>query len=71
MDTKELLIQELNSASEIVLMEVLDFLRFLKAKSEQERLEDENDLGDARAALATIHDEGTIPWDELKAEVGL
>jgi hypothetical protein len=68
MDTKEQLIQELDNISEPVLMEVLDFLQFLKAKAEQERLEDEEDLADVRVALAEIESEGTISWDELKAE---
>ena len=36
MDTKEQLIQELDNVSEPVLMEVLDFLQFLKAKAEQD-----------------------------------
>lgn len=70
MDTKEQLIQELDNASEPVLMEVLNFLQFLKAKAEQERLEDEEDLADARVALAEVQVEGTISWDELKAEIG-
>lgn len=68
MDTKEQLIQELDNVSEPVLMEVLDFLQFLKAKAEQERLEDEEDLADARVALAETQVEGTISWDEVKAE---
>jgi hypothetical protein len=36
---KELIIQELDQASEWLLAEVLDFLKFLQAKSRQETLE--------------------------------
>jgi hypothetical protein len=39
MRLKELLIQELDQTPEGVLAEVLDFLKFLKAKSRQEILE--------------------------------
>ena len=39
MNTKNLLIQEIEQVPEPILDEVLDFLRFLKAKHEQEKLE--------------------------------
>ncbi|NER23726.1 MAG: DUF2281 domain-containing protein [Symploca sp. SIO1C2] len=39
MHLKELIIQELDQTSELLLAEVLDFLKFLKAKSRQEMLE--------------------------------
>lgn len=39
MDKKEALIRELEDLSEISLQEVLDFVRFLKAKTAQERME--------------------------------
>jgi hypothetical protein len=39
MHLKELIIQELDQSSEWLLAEVLDFLKFLKAKSRQETLE--------------------------------
>ena len=39
MHLKELIIQELDQASEWLLAEVLDFLKFLKAKCRQETLE--------------------------------
>lgn len=67
MTLKELLIQELDNLPDPLIVEVLDFLHFLKAKQEQ----DHEDLQDARAALATAETEGTIAWDDLKAEVGL
>ena len=39
MNAKDLIIQEMEQVSEALLEEVLDFLRFLKAKEMQERLE--------------------------------
>lgn len=36
-----------------------------------EALEDRVDLDDARAALAEARGKGTIPWEELKADLGL
>ena len=63
---KEELIQQLDRTSDSIIVEVLDFLQFLKAKQEQNE-----DIKDARAALSTVETEGTVPWDELKAEVGL
>lgn len=67
MTLKDLLIQELNDESEPLLVEVLDFLRFLKAK----QVEDAADLTEARDALASVASEGTVSWEELKAETGL
>jgi hypothetical protein len=71
MDTKDLIIQELEHTSEPLLEEVLDFLRFLKAKREQEQLENQADLEDARAALEEAKREGTISLADLKHELGL
>jgi hypothetical protein len=65
MTIKELLIQELDNVSEPTLAEVLDFLQFLKAKQEEES----EDLQDARAALASVSTEGTVNWNDLKAEI--
>ena len=65
MTIKELLIQELDNVSEPLIGEVLDFLQFLKAKQE----EDDEDVEDARVALATVSSEGTIAWNDLKAEI--
>ncbi len=36
-----------------------------------ERLEDRVDLDEARAALAEARDDGTVSWEEIKAEIGL
>ena len=61
MTLKDLLIQGLDDASEPLIVDVLDFLRFLKAK----QIEDTADLLDARAALATVTSEGTVSWEKL------
>ncbi len=39
MDTKELLIQEIENSPDFILQEVWDFLQFLNAKYQQETLE--------------------------------
>ncbi len=67
MTLREQLIQELDDVSDPLLVEVLDYLKFLKAKHEQ----DDEDLRDAREALASAEEEGTVTWEDLKAEVGL
>ena len=36
-----------------------------------ERLEDRIDLDEVRAALAEGRDDGTVSWEEIKAEIGL
>lgn len=36
-----------------------------------ERLEDRLDIEEAEAALAEAREHGTIPWEEVKAELGL
>ena len=63
---KEELIQQLDRTSDSIIIEVLDFLQFLKAK----QVQDSEDIK-ARAALSTVETEGTVSWGELKAEVGL
>ncbi|MEL7315347.1 MAG: hypothetical protein AAFN08_10375 [Cyanobacteria bacterium J06559_3] len=67
MTLKDMLIQELDDASDPLIVEVLDFLLFLKAK----QAEDSADLLEARTALATVASEGTVNWEDLKAETGL
>ena len=36
-----------------------------------EKLEDSVDLDEARAALAEAKSKGTIPWEKIKADLGL
>lgn len=67
MTIKELLIQELDDASDPLLVELLDFLQFLKAKE----AEDITDVLAARQSLASIAVEGTVSWEPLKGDVGL
>ena len=67
MNSKEELIQELDNIPEPLIQEVLDFLYFLKAKQDR----DIQDLRDTRAALASVETEGTVSWEDLKAEIGL
>ena len=67
MNSKEQLIQELDNVPEPLIQEVLDFLYFLKAKQDR----DIQDLQDARTALSTVETEGTVAWEDLKAEIGL
>jgi len=67
MTLKEQLIEELADVPEPLIVEVLDFLMFLKAKQQ----EDAEDLSDAREALATLSIDETVAWEDLKAEMGL
>ena len=67
MNSKEQLIKELDNVPEPLIQEVLDFLFFLKAKQDI----DTKDLQDASAALASVETEGTVAWEDLKAEIGL
>lgn len=71
MDTKALLLQEIEQTPETILNEVLDFLRFLKAKLEQEELEIQADIEDARAAIDEAKQYGTTSLADLKQELGL
>lgn len=67
MTVKELLLQELEDSAEPLLVEILDYLRYLKFRHE----EDAADIRDARAALLEAKQEGTVSWEEVKAKVGL
>lgn len=71
MNTKELLLREIEQAPDPILDEVLNFLRFLKAKQQQEALENQKDLEEARAVLQEVEQEGTVSWESLKSELGL
>lgn len=71
MNKKQLLLQEIEQVPEPILDEVLDFLRFLKTKHEQEILEIQADLEDARVALREAKEQGTTSLEDLKQELGL
>ncbi len=62
-NTKQLIIQELDLVPDDVLIEVLVFLRFLIAK------EDKADIEDAQAALEEARIIGTTSLDEIKREL--
>lgn len=64
MNHKEQLITELDYVDEPLIAEVLNFLRFLKAKQS----EDDEDIADTRNALSTVNIEGTTSWEALKKE---
>jgi hypothetical protein len=65
------IVQELTEVPEPIQMEVLKYLRYLKDTHTQEELEDAEDLADAQAALQEIEAEGTVPWEQVKAELGV
>ncbi|GBO51616.1 hypothetical protein APA_857 [Pseudanabaena sp. lw0831] len=67
MTLKEKLITELNDVSDPLIIKIIDFLHELK----DQQLEDDEDIADAHAALATVKNEGTISWEVLKAEISL
>ncbi len=67
MTVKELLLQELEGTTDPLLLEVLDYLRYLKFRKD----EDAADLRAARSALAEAQAEGTVSWAEVKAKAGL
>ena len=62
-NTKQIIIEELDLVPDDVLIEVLDFLRFLKAK------EDKADIEDAQIALEEAAAVGTISLNEIKTEL--
>lgn len=69
MITKDFILQNLDHLPENLLQEVLDFILFLRHKQEiAEELEDNEDITDAKAALA---ESGFISLEEVKRELGL
>ena len=50
----------------IISMEAFEFLERMV-----EKMEDEIDLADSMAALAEIEEQGAIPWEDVKKELGL
>ncbi|MEY2857257.1 MAG: hypothetical protein RLZZ74_1569 [Cyanobacteriota bacterium] len=71
MNTKDLILQELEETSEPLLNEILDFVRFLKIKQTQETTENQQDLEDSHQALIEAKENGTISLEAFKTELGL
>jgi hypothetical protein len=71
MNTRDLLLQELAETPDSIMTEVLDFLRYLKAKEDSETLEDEEDVAESLEILDAVETEGTVSWDSIKARLGL
>jgi len=69
MNTKDLILQELEETSEPLLNEVLDFVRFLKIKQTQEATENQQDLEDSHQALMEATEKGTISLEAFKTDV--
>lgn len=64
---KELLFQEIDNIPSPLLTKVLNYIRYLKLQYEQ----DAADSYEARIALAGSKEEGTVSWEEVKAQAGL
>ncbi len=64
---RQLLLQEIESASDTTIEKTLDFVRFLN----YDERELAQDLTDARTALEEAKQEGTISLADLKRELGL
>lgn len=67
MNTKEIILRELEQTPDALLGEVLHYLLYLKAIHEEE----EEDLADIRTIREEIRREGTIPWEDVKKDLGL
>ncbi len=67
MDTKYLLLQEIEKTPEPLLNQIPEFLLFLKTTQVREEVETQADLEDARAALEEAKQHG-ISLAELKQE---
>lgn len=70
MNTKDLILQELEETSEPLLNEILDFVRFVKIKQIQEATENQQDLDDSHQALIEAKQKGTISLEAFKTELG-
>ena len=65
MTIKELLIQEIQSSSDSLLEETLDFLRFLKAKETQKNSESEVEVVES-TSHTPVQSTGKSPLEHLK-----
>ena len=69
MNTKDLIIQELEATPEPLLNKILDFVRFLKIKQTREAIEDRQYIEDSQQALIEAEKEGSISLESFKKEV--
>jgi len=65
MDNRSILLEELSSAPDAIVSEMLDFLRYLKFKESNIDVEDLKDSNELRQAM--INSEGFITVEELLA----
>ena len=71
MNTKDLIIQELEATPEPLLNEILDFVRFLKIKQTRKAIEDRQDIEDSKQASIEAKKKGTISLEDFRKELGL
>lgn len=73
MDTKLILnelLEALTETPEQVQYQVLDFVRFLAHERRMEAIETEEDEEAIRLAHEEMKEHGTIPWEQVKREIG-
>ncbi|UBF24357.1 DUF2281 domain-containing protein [Kovacikia minuta CCNUW1] len=70
MTAKEKLLQVIEHTPEPLITEALHYLEYLIEKYAEEQ-EEEEDLKDLEVIRAEMANEGTVPWDKVKQELGL
>ncbi len=70
MTDREKLIEAIKQAPEPLLTEVLHYLEYLLERHLEEQ-EDNEDLEDVKVVREEIANEGTVPWEKVKQELGL
>jgi hypothetical protein len=70
MTAKEKLLEAIEQTPESLLPEVLHYLEFLRERHQSEQ-EDQEDLEDLKVIREEIVREGTVPWNQVKQELGL
>lgn len=67
---REKLLEAIAQTPEPVLTEVLHYLEYLLERHLEEQ-EDNEDLEDLKVIREEIAREGTVPWEQVKQELGL
>lgn len=70
MNAKEKLLQAIDRAPETLVAEALHYLEYLLDRHLDEQ-KDEADLAELPAIREEIAREGTVPWHQVKQELGL